>query len=156
MINSLCLRKECHGFIVGRSKIFFSTSKKFDQWRSLNCNSANKLNEPFPINSVTSVKEKQKIVLLEKDLEEKFVRGSGNGGQKINTTANRVQLTHIPTGMTVSCQDARDLATNRKIARKLMVDKLDFLVNGAESKWGREHDKVRKRKKNAKRSIFIE
>ena len=100
-----------------------------------------------------NVKVKQKITLLEKDLDEKFVRGSGNGGQKINTTSNRVQLTHIPTGISVSCQDARDLSTNRKIARKSLIDKLDLHFNGAESKLGIAHEKIRKKKKNAKRFV---
>ena len=89
-----------------------------------------------------NVKVKLKITLLEKDLDEKFVRGSGNGGQKINTTSNRVQLTHIPTGISVSCQDARDLSTNRKIARKSLIDKLDLHFNGSESKLGIAHEKI--------------
>lgn len=99
-------------------------------------------------------REKKKIVIEEKDVEEKFVRGSGNGGQKINTTANRVQLTHLPTGIQVSCQEARDLSTNRKIARKLLIDKLDLLFNGADSKLGKAQEKIRKRKRNAKRSFL--
>lgn len=92
-----------------------------------------------------------KIVLKEEDLEESFVKGSGNGGQKINKTSNRVVLVHIPTGVKVSCQDARDLSTNRKIARKLLVEKLDVFFNGKDSKLGQEQDKIRKRKKNAQR-----
>ena len=51
-------------------------------------------------------------------LEEKFIKGSGPGGQKINTRANRVVLRHIPTGLEVSCQDHRDLTSNRRLARK--------------------------------------
>mmetsp|Transcript_17147 Transcript_17147/g.24815 ORF Transcript_17147/g.24815 Transcript_17147/m.24815 type:complete len:155 (+) Transcript_17147:2-466(+) len=97
------------------------------------------------------IKEKKKITLTESELDEKFVRGSGNGGQKINTTANRVQLTHLPTKISVSCQDARDLSTNRKIARKLLIDKLDMFYNGSESKLGIAQEKIRKKKKNAKR-----
>ena len=107
------------------------------------------------VNLEDNVKVKQKIILLEKDLDEKFVRGSGNGGQKINTTANRVQLTHIPTGISVSCQDARDLSTNRKIARKTLIDKLDLHFNGSDSKLGIAHEKIRKKKKNAKRFSIL-
>ena len=94
---------------------------------------------------------KKEIVLIDSELDEKFVRGSGNGGQKINTTANRVQLTHIPTGVSVSCQDARDLSTNRKIARKMLIDKLDYFYNGESSKLAIEHEKIRKKKRNANR-----
>ncbi len=39
------------------------------------------------------------IVLLESDLEERFIKGGGAGGQKINKTASAVQLVHLPTGL---------------------------------------------------------
>jgi protein subunit release factor B len=87
----------------------------------------------------------------EKDLRESFARGSGPGGQKINKTRNNVLLVHEPTGILVQCQDARDLTTNRKIARKLLRDKVDLSINGAESKLGKKYEKIRKRKKNAAR-----
>jgi len=108
------------------------------------------------VHNELEVKVKTKITLTESELDEKFVRGSGNGGQKINTTSNRVQLTHLPTKISVSCQDARDLSTNRKIARKLLIDKLDLFYNGSESKLGIAQDKIRKKKKNAKRCVCDE
>ena len=43
----------------------------------------------------------QKCGLLEKDLEEKFVRCGGAGGQKVNKTSTCVHLKHIPTGLAV-------------------------------------------------------
>ena len=43
----------------------------------------------------------------EKDLVEKFVRGTGPGGQSINKTKSCVQLVHVPTGLTVHCQEQR-------------------------------------------------
>ena len=91
------------------------------------------------------------VQLREEDLEESFVKGSGHGGQKINKTSSRVLLVHVPTGLKVSCQDARDLSTNRKIARKMLVEKLDVFYNGKASKLAQEQDKIRKRKKNAQR-----
>ncbi|KAL3796837.1 hypothetical protein ACHAW5_002523 [Stephanodiscus triporus] len=45
----------------------------------------------------------------EDDLEEKFVKGSGAGGKKVNKTSNRVILTHVPTQVRVECQDTRSL-----------------------------------------------
>jgi hypothetical protein len=71
--------------------------------------------------------------LNEEDLEEKFVRGSGAGGQKVNKTSNRVILTHVPTQMRVECQDTRSLQQNRKIARKRLRFKVDAHVNGERS-----------------------
>jgi protein subunit release factor B len=85
-------------------------------------------------------------VLLESDIEEQFARGAGPGGQKINTRSNKVQLTHTPTGITVDCQEFRDLTSNRKRARSILRDKVDFHLHGAKSKLGMRHDKVRKKK----------
>lgn len=91
------------------------------------------------------------IVLNENDLRESFVRGSGPGGQKINKSKNNVHLLHIPSGLVVQCQETRDLASNRKIARKLLRDKLDLATNGEDSKLGRRFEKIRKKKRTAAR-----
>lgn len=91
------------------------------------------------------------IVVDEKDLRETFVRGSGPGGQKINKSKNNVHLVHIPTGIVVQCQETRDLASNRKIARKLLRDKIDLATNGEDSKLGRKFEKIRKKKRTSAR-----
>ena len=69
-------------------------------------------------------------LLDESEITELFVKGSGPGGQKINKTSSAVQLIHKPTGMVVKCQETRSRAQNRKIARQLMAQKLDFADNG--------------------------
>jgi len=92
-----------------------------------------------------------KIVLNEEELSERFVKGTGSGGQKINKTKNRVQLTHLPTGISVSYQDARDLYTNRKWARELLIRKLDQHFNGSNSKIEKKHERIRKRKRSSSR-----
>ena len=78
--------------------------------------------------------------LKEEDLDESFVRGrfvlqlypscflkptpgSGPGGQSINKTSNNVQLIHKPTGIRVTCQTTRSLETNRKLARRILLEK---------------------------------
>ena len=88
------------------------------------------------------------IVLNESDLVEKFVKGHGPGGQKINKCRHRVQLKHIPTGIMVESQRFRELVSNRKEARKLLTLKLDVLVNGDQSKVARKEAKVKR--KNAR------
>lgn len=55
-------------------------------------------------------------------------KGSGPGGQKINKVRNCVQLTHVPSGVSVSCQDSRELHANRNIARKRLKEKVRQLV----------------------------
>ena len=111
---------------------------------------------PYPITSYNATSiitntEIVNVVLIDSDLVEKFVRGSGKGGQKVNKAANRVQLEHLPTGIKVSCHDARDLSTNRKIARKMLIEKLDQHYNGANSRIEQEFEKIRKRKQNLSR-----
>eukprot|EP00984_Skeletonema_dohrnii_P032961 scaffold28185_cov121-Skeletonema_dohrnii-CCMP3373.AAC.2 len=91
--------------------------------------------------------------LNEEELEEKFVKGSGAGGQKVNKTSNRVILVHTPTGLRVECQDTRSLQQNRKIARKRLRLKLDAFINGDASRAGQKATKaVTKKAKNKARS----
>ena len=59
--------------------------------------------------------------------------GSGPGGQAVNKTANAVFMKHIPTGLWVKCHQTRSVVNNRKIARQLLLTKLDNFVNGEHS-----------------------
>lgn len=91
------------------------------------------------------------VAIDENDMRESFVRGSGPGGQKINKSKNNVLLVHVPTGISVQCQETRDLCSNRKIARKLLRDKVDLAVNGETSKLGKKFERIRKKKRNSAR-----
>jgi len=71
--------------------------------------------------------------IVEEDLEEKFIKGWGAGGQAVNKTSNAVFLRHIPSGVWIKCHESRSLEQNRKSARKLLVAKLDFELNGEDS-----------------------
>mmetsp|Transcript_44734 Transcript_44734/g.108478 ORF Transcript_44734/g.108478 Transcript_44734/m.108478 type:complete len:669 (+) Transcript_44734:272-2278(+) len=92
----------------------------------------------------------QPVMLNEEELEEKFVRGQGPGGQKINKTSNRVILTHTPTQIRVECQDTRSLQQNRKIARKRLRLKLDEYFNGRRSKVQQQHIKASQKRQKSK------
>lgn len=59
------------------------------------------------------------------DVEERFVRGAGPGGQKINKSSSTVWLRHRPTGTEVRCQRERSQAANREIAWLSLCDKLE-------------------------------
>lgn len=63
--------------------------------------------------------------VYERDLLERFIRGSGPGGQKINKTSSCVQLKHITTGIEVKCQESRSLMANRIQARNLICSILE-------------------------------
>ena len=70
-----------------------------------------------------------KFKIKDTDLTEQFVKGFGPGGQKTNKSNNCVILTHLPTKEVVKCHDAREQATNRSIARKILYERLDLFVN---------------------------
>jgi len=96
--------------------------------------------------------------LEEKDLEEDFVHGSGPGGQKVNKAHNCVQLLHKPTGLRVKCHISRDLQKNRKVARELLLEKLDEHINGENSVKSQLEriERERARKENTKRAKWRE
>ncbi|KAJ6496527.1 RF-1 domain-containing protein [Mycena vitilis] len=107
--------------------------------------------------SALKIAHKNRVVpeLREQDLEEAFVRGSGPGGQSVNKTENNVQLLHRPTGLRVSCHETRSLALNRRIARRLLLEKLDKIQNPGlsrgELQQAKQRERERRRSKKAKK-----
>jgi len=73
-------------------------------------------------------------VIPETDIIEHFLKGSGPGGQKINKTSSAVQLKHIPTGIVVKSQDTRSRSQNRKIARRLLAERVEEAELGDQSR----------------------
>lgn len=71
--------------------------------------------------------------LIESELEEQFVKGSGPGGQAVNKTSNCVVLKHLPTGIVIKNHQTRSVEQNRKLARKNLQEKLDHHANGEQS-----------------------
>lgn len=68
--------------------------------------------------------------IAEAELLEKFVRGSGAGGQKINKTSNCVFLKHLPTGVCIKCQMDRSREMNRFLARRELCEQLEAIREG--------------------------
>ena len=84
------------------------------------------------------------------DVEERFVRGTGPGGQKINKTSSTVWLRHRPTGIEVRCQRERSQAANRDLAWQELCEKLAARAAAAQAAVidAREADRRRSRQKS--------
>ena len=65
------------------------------------------------------------------DVDERFVRGAGPGGQKINKTSSTVWLRHRPTGIEVRCQRERSQTANRELAWQELCEKLETRARAA-------------------------
>jgi peptide chain release factor len=94
--------------------------------------------------------------VLVRDVEERFVRGSGPGGQKINKTSSTVCLKHRPTGVDVRCQRERSQAVNREAAWAELCEKLESRLREAEQARQQAVAKVRRtsRKRSARQKAI--
>lgn len=94
------------------------------------------------------------LKITEADLCEKFIRGSGRGGQKINKTSSCVYLRHEPSGIEVKCQRERSRELNRFLARRELCDLYEHRILGRPLvRRLNKQDQIRKRKqRRAKRA----
>lgn len=90
--------------------------------------------------------------IFKKDIEEKFIKSSGRGGQKVNKTSSAVFLKHIPTGITVKCGSDRSRHTNRFLAMRRLVEQIESITTGHSQAKNAQTDKAAKlRKQKMKR-----
>ena len=106
---------------------------------------------------VTADKERALLARLatlgirEDELEERFVRSGGKGGQNVNKVATCVVLRHLPSGIVVKCQEARTQAMNRFLARRRLADEIEGRRRGEASARAQEAARIRRQKRRRSR-----
>ena len=88
----------------------------------------------------------RRLDIREADLEETFARSSGPGGQHVNKVSTAVTLRHRPSGVSVTVQDSRSQAVNRKLARERLLDAIEGAQQERRAAEIAEREKARRRK----------
>lgn len=96
-------------------------------------------------------KRMEALGINEDDLVEKFILGSGSGGQKINKTSSCVYLKHLPSGIEVKCQQERSRELNRFFARRKLVEELEKILLEKKTVAEQKREKIRRQKQRRTR-----
>lgn len=92
-----------------------------------------------------------RLGVREEDIEEKFIRSQGPGGQNVNKLSTCVYLRHLPSGIEVKCQEERSQALNRFLARRLLLKKIESRILGKLSEERKRIEKIRRQKRRRSR-----
>ena len=90
-----------------------------------------------------------RLGIRKEEIQERFIKSSGRGGQKVNKTSSAVFLRHLPTGVTVKCGKSRSQALNRFLAMRRLVEAVEKYQTGAPTVQDIRRAKIRKQKKKS-------
>ncbi len=91
------------------------------------------------------------LQISDSDVIEKFIVGSGKGGQKLHKTASVVYLKHTPSGIEIKCQESRSREDNRYFARMRLCEKLHATISDEKTKEQQKTEKLKRQKKRRSR-----
>ena len=94
----------------------------------------------------------KQLGVREADIDEKFVRSGGHGGQNVNKTSTCVMLLHVPTGIQVKCQTSRQQGMNRYLARELLVSKIESQRRAAAAERRAQRERIKRQKRKRGRA----
>ena len=102
--------------------------------------------------TIAQIRERMRLAgVREEDLEERFVLGSGAGGQKLNKTSSAVSLRHAPSGLAVKVQVSRSREINRWMARRTIAERVLAKIAGVLTARQQEAEKIRRQKRRKTR-----